>query len=81
VPVPANAAGGDALLAAFLEGAGMQDAEFKDPAATMRGLGRTFRDMVAGLRAVLIGRAQGRIPHRADDDPGAWQQSAEVFRR
>jgi len=58
VPVPANAAGGDALLAAFLEGAGMQDAEFKDPAATMRGLGRTFRDMVAGLRAVLIGRAQ-----------------------
>ena len=47
-----------ALLAAFLEGAGMQDARPDDPPATMLALGKAFRNMVAGLRAVLIARAQ-----------------------
>ena len=72
-----------ALLAAFLEGAGMQDARPSDPAATMLALGKAFRALVAGLRAVLIARAadQERVPHRADDDPGARQQSAEILRR
>jgi type VI secretion system FHA domain protein len=46
-----------ALLAAFLEGVGLPDAQPADPAATMRALGRAFRTLVAGLRAVLIARA------------------------
>ena len=47
-----------ALLAAFLEGAGLQDVQVKDPPATMLALGKAFRDLVAGLRATLIARAQ-----------------------
>jgi type VI secretion system FHA domain protein len=46
-----------ALLAAFLEGAGMQDAPPKDPPAAMLSLGKAFRNLVAGLRAVMMGRA------------------------
>ena len=46
-----------ALLAAFLEGAGMNDARPKDPPATMLALGKAFRNLVAGLRAVMIARA------------------------
>ncbi len=46
-----------ALLAAFLEGAGLQDAQPKDPAATMLALGKAFRALVSGLRATLIARA------------------------
>jgi type VI secretion system FHA domain protein len=55
-PEPAVADDG-ALLAAFLEGAGMQDAPPKDPPATMLSLGKAFRNMVAGLRAVMMARA------------------------
>jgi type VI secretion system protein ImpI/type VI secretion system protein len=55
-PVEPVAADG-AMLAAFLEGAGMPDALPKDPAATMLALGKAFRALVAGLRAVLIARA------------------------
>ena len=47
-----------ALLAAFLEGAGLPDVRPRDPPATMLALGKAFRDLVAGLRAVLIARAQ-----------------------
>jgi type VI secretion system FHA domain protein len=54
---PQPAASDTALLAAFLEGAGLPDAKPADPAATMRELGKAFRDLVAGLRAVLIARA------------------------
>jgi type VI secretion system FHA domain protein len=58
-PPEPEAAGDDgALLAAFLEGAGLQDESLKDPAATMLGLGKAFRNLVAGLRAALIARAQ-----------------------
>jgi type VI secretion system protein ImpI len=46
-----------ALLAAFLEGVGLQNARPDDPAATMLALGKSFRTLVAGLRAVLIARA------------------------
>jgi type VI secretion system FHA domain protein len=45
------------LLAAFLEGVGLQDLQPKDPPATMLALGKAFRNLVAGLRAVLIARA------------------------
>jgi type VI secretion system FHA domain protein len=46
------------LLAAFLDGAALQDEALKDPLATMRTLGKVFRNVVAGLRAALIARAQ-----------------------
>jgi type VI secretion system FHA domain protein len=46
-----------ALLAAFLRGVGLPDALLTDPAATMQALGKAFRNLVSGLRAVLIARA------------------------
>jgi type VI secretion system FHA domain protein len=55
-----------ALLAAFLEGAGMQDAQPKDPAATMLALGKAFRNLVAGLRAVMIARASIKSEFRIE---------------
>ena len=57
---PEAVADDGALLAAFLEGVGMQDARPKDPPATMLALGKAFRNLVAGLRAVLIARARSR---------------------
>jgi type VI secretion system FHA domain protein len=60
-PSEASAASGPvgdgALLAAFLQGAGLQDVQPKDPQATLFALGKAFRNLVAGLRAVLIARA------------------------
>jgi type VI secretion system FHA domain protein len=57
-PAPPKPAASDtAVLAAFLEGAGLPEAKPADPAATMRELGKAFRELVAGLRAVLIARA------------------------
>ena len=56
-PAPPQPAANDALLTAFLDGAGMPGAKPADPTATMLGLGKAFRDLVAGLRAVLIARA------------------------
>jgi type VI secretion system protein ImpI/type VI secretion system protein len=55
-----------ALLSAFLEGAGMRDAHPADPAATMLELGKAFRNLVAGLRAVLIARAQIKSEFRIE---------------
>ncbi len=59
VPAPEPEAVTDdgALLAAFLEGVALRDARPTDPPATMLALGKAFRAMVAGLRAVLIARA------------------------
>jgi type VI secretion system protein ImpI len=54
---PQPAASDTTLLAAFLEGAGLPDARPADPTAIMLELGKAFRDLVAGLRAVLIARA------------------------
>jgi type VI secretion system protein ImpI/type VI secretion system protein len=56
-PSAAPAPGGDALLAAFLEGAGMAGAHPADPAALMRTLGAAFRATVSGIRQALIARA------------------------
>ncbi len=55
-----------ALLAAFLEGAGMQDTPPKDPPAAMLSLGKAFRNMVAGLRAVMMGRASIKSEFRIE---------------
>ena len=56
----------DALLAAFLQGAGMTDVQPGDPAAMMRSLGEAFRTLVAGLRAVLIARASIKSEFRIE---------------
>ncbi len=45
------------LLAAFLRGAGLPDAQIGDPAQRMERLGAAFRALVAGLRRALIARA------------------------
>jgi type VI secretion system FHA domain protein len=54
---PQPAAGDDALLAAFLRGAGMADARPADALATMQQLGAAFRAVVSGIRQTLIARA------------------------
>jgi type VI secretion system FHA domain protein len=57
-PPPAAAApGSDALLAAFMEGAGMGAAKPEDAVATMRALGAAFRATVSGIRQALIARS------------------------
>ncbi len=56
-PAPPPVTDDGALLAAFLEGAGLPDLQPKDAPATMLALGKAFRNLVAGLRAVLIARA------------------------
>ena len=56
-PPPQARADHAALLDAFLEGAGQPDAHPTDPVATMIEVGKTFRSLVAGLRAVLMARA------------------------
>jgi type VI secretion system FHA domain protein len=54
--VPAATASEEALLAAFLRGAGIADARPSDPVAAMEGLGAAFRAFVCGLRQALIAR-------------------------
>jgi type VI secretion system FHA domain protein len=63
---PQPAADDSALLAAFLEGIGLHDAQPKDPAATMLALGKAFRNLVVGLRAVLVARAQIKAEFRIE---------------
>jgi type VI secretion system protein ImpI/type VI secretion system protein len=46
-----------ALLAAFLEGAGLAGASPANPEAMMHALGGTFRALVSGIRQALIARA------------------------
>lgn len=58
--------GDNALLAAFLAGAGLPDAALSDPVATMQRLGETYRALVAGLRAVLIARASIKSEFRIE---------------
>nr|WP_295742365.1 type VI secretion system-associated FHA domain protein TagH [uncultured Acidocella sp.] len=58
-PVTAQALppGGDALMAAFLRGAGLEAASPANPEALMQALGGTFRAVVSGIRQALIARA------------------------
>jgi type VI secretion system FHA domain protein len=53
---PASAPHAD-LMAAFLRGAGMEDAKPADPIQAMQNLGAAFRALVGGLRQALIARA------------------------
>ncbi len=54
---PGGAPGGDALLAAFLKGAGLEGTAPANPEALMQALGATFRALVSGIRQALIARA------------------------
>lgn len=65
-PSAAPSAAESALLAAFLQGAKMEDVIPADPAATMRRLGAAFRALVTGLRAVLIARASIKSEFRIE---------------
>lgn len=56
-PVASFAQGGDALLAAFLNGAGLEGVAPANPMALMTALGGTFRALVSGIRQALIARA------------------------
>jgi type VI secretion system FHA domain protein len=62
-PVPAA---DGALLAAFLQGADVEDVQPADPAGMMRSLGEAFRTLVSGLRAVLIARASIKSEFRIE---------------
>ena len=65
-PFRETAAGDAALLAAFLRGAGMVGADLSDPTAAMERAGAAFRAFVAGLREVLIARAEVKSAFRID---------------
>jgi type VI secretion system FHA domain protein len=58
-PISAGQGGDDALLRAFMEGAGLHGVGFpnQDADATMRLAGTVFRAMAEGLREVLMSRA------------------------
>jgi type VI secretion system protein ImpI/type VI secretion system protein len=55
-PVPPPQ-GGDALLVAFLRGAGMEDAAIADPERMLEAMGAALRATVAGVRETMIARA------------------------
>ena len=54
VPPPQD---GHSLLAAFLRGAGMEDAAIADPERMMQAMGAALRATVAGVRETMIARA------------------------
>jgi type VI secretion system FHA domain protein len=65
-PPPHEGTDDGALLAAFMEGVGLRDAHPTDPVATMLALGKAFRTLVEGLRAVLIARASIKSEFRIE---------------
>jgi type VI secretion system FHA domain protein len=68
-PIPATAlpagATGD-LLAAFLRGAGVENANLPDPVQTMEQLGAAFRALVSGIRQALIARSEVKREFRIE---------------
>ena len=66
VPTPAAAAPPGDLLAAFLRGAGMENAALADPVQTMEQLGAAFRAMVSGIRHALIARSEVKREFRIE---------------
>jgi type VI secretion system FHA domain protein len=65
---PAHPVAGDAdaMLAAFFRGARLRGAQPGDPLGMMIGLGQAFRALVAGLRSVLIARAETKGEFRIE---------------
>jgi type VI secretion system FHA domain protein len=67
IPPPPQPAGANAdLLAAFLRGAGMDNAAPPDPVQTMEHLGAAFRAMVSGIRHALIARSEVKREFRIE---------------
>jgi type VI secretion system FHA domain protein len=65
---PAATAAQTALLAAFLDGAGMPQLSLGgDPEANMRAIGALFRAFVAGTRDVLMSRAEIKHQLRVEE--------------
>lgn len=65
-PPPAAPSGGPDLLAAFLRGAGLEDARPADAQAAMESLGAAFRAVVSGIRHTLIARATVKSEFRIE---------------
>ena len=61
-------AGGQDLFRAFLEGAGVEDLQLSDAdlEKTMHGLGQIFREVIAGLRDILMGRTAFKSEFRIE---------------
>jgi predicted component of type VI protein secretion system len=66
-PAPAAVREPPELMAAFLRGAGMHNAQPADPVAAMEKLGASFRAFVSGLRATLIARAAVKSEFRIEN--------------
>lgn len=64
-PQPASPGASD-LLQAFLRGAGMDDFRPADPAAAMQALGAAFREVVVGLRRVMMARREIKTEFRIE---------------
>jgi type VI secretion system FHA domain protein len=65
-PAAQPAAANNDLLAAFLRGAGMDNAAPPDPVQTMEHLGAAFRAMVSGIRHALIARSEVKREFRIE---------------
>ncbi|NNG05229.1 MAG: type VI secretion system-associated FHA domain protein TagH, partial [Inquilinus sp.] len=67
-PAAAPGGGSDALLAAFLAGAGLEPGDLPAAAAeeTMRTLGAAFREMVQGLHENLLARSEIKSEFRLE---------------
>lgn len=58
------------LLTAFLRGVRLEDAHLTDPAAAMEAMGEAFREMVHGLRRVLMARRDVKTDFRIETTGG-----------
>jgi type VI secretion system FHA domain protein len=65
-PPAAGSDGAGDLLQIFLRGAGLDDARPSDPAAAMEALGATFREVVFGLRRVMMARRDVKTEFRIE---------------
>lgn len=67
-PTAARGAGGQDLFRVFLEGAGVEDLQLSDADVekAMHALGQIFREVVSGLREILIGRTAFKSEFRLE---------------
>ena len=67
-PAGAGGSGGQELFRAFLEGAAVEDLQLSDAELekTMHMLGQMFREMIAGLREILMGRTAFKSEFRLE---------------
>jgi type VI secretion system FHA domain protein len=67
-PAGGGSAGGQELFRIFLEGAGVEDLQLSDAdlEKTMHALGQIFREVVSGLRDILMGRTAFKSEFRLE---------------